>query len=372
MPRSNTTRANSSLTAHRARALRRELRAWYAAERRDLPWRRTQDPYAIWISEAMLQQTRVETVVDYWTRFLARFPTIEALAAAGEEEVMEAWSGLGYYRRARALRAAAAVLVAEHGGEFPREHEAALALPGIGPYTAGAVLSIAFDAPLALVDGNVERVFARVFELREHAASPALKRASWAYARELLPRTGSGDWNQALMELGALVCTPRAPRCPECPWRRECATAGEQANSLPLPRKKRDPIEVELEVRLARDGTRLLLERRPRGGRMAGLWEFPTIEREGPEGGLSGLFPATWAWGGARAGAAPSAVLQHGITHHRIRAQVRPGRVRAVPDAGLELPAGGELGWFDEQEVASRALTGMARKVLASLSSSPA
>ncbi|MGB0332508.1 MAG: A/G-specific adenine glycosylase, partial [Planctomycetota bacterium] len=161
------------------RSIRRELTLWYAANKRDLPWRRTSDPYAIWVSEAMLQQTRVETVKEYWPRFLERFPTASALAAAEEEAVLEAWSGLGYYRRARSLQAAARVIAEEHGGVFPKDLGAALDLPGVGPYTAGAVVSIAYDVPAPLVDGNVERVFARLFGMEGIRGSGPLGRACW-------------------------------------------------------------------------------------------------------------------------------------------------------------------------------------------------
>ncbi|HUR26931.1 MAG TPA: A/G-specific adenine glycosylase, partial [Planctomycetota bacterium] len=204
-------------------ALRKSLASWYLAQRRDLPWRRTQDPYAIWISEAMLQQTRVETVIGYWARFLARFPDIASLARAREEDVLAAWSGLGYYRRAKSLCEAARAIVAEHGGRFPRSRESVLALPGVGPYTAGAVLSIAFDQREAIVDGNVARVFSRVFALEDVLGSASSQEKLWDLARELLPPTrGAGDWNQALMELGATVCTARDPLCGTCPIARHC------------------------------------------------------------------------------------------------------------------------------------------------------
>ena len=187
------------------------LAEWYGENARDLPWRRTRDAYAIWISEAMLQQTRVEVVVDYWTRFLEQFPDVRALADADEERVLEAWSGLGYYRRARSLQAAARAMVAEYGGEFPRSREAALSLPGVGPYTAGAVLSIAYDLPVTLVGGNVERVLSRVFGIDGTKGSPELLRCIWSAAEFLVERgtaaadrVAPGVWSQALMELGAL------------------------------------------------------------------------------------------------------------------------------------------------------------------------
>ena len=340
-----------------ARALRRRLLAWYLAERRDLPWRRTRDPYAIWISEAMLQQTRVETVVPYWERFLERFPDVDALAEAGEEELLAAWSGLGYYRRARALQAAARVIVEEHGGEFPRDRAAVLALPGVGPYTAGAVLSIAFDAAEPLVDGNVARVFCRLFGLDAPADSAALKRELWERAEALLPRRagprGPGAWNQAVMELGAMLCTPREPHCMLCPLRRDCRALAEgRVARLPRPGRRAEPVDVELEVLLVVQGGRLLLVRRPPEGRMAGMWECPTREL-----GSSHLWPRTFPGTGLVAGEELGEV-RHGITRHRIKARVRAGRRTGRG----RLPAG--LAWYSPEAIQGLGLTGMTRKVL--------
>jgi A/G-specific adenine glycosylase len=337
--------------------LRRRLLAWYRAARRDLPWRRTRDAYAVWISEAMLQQTRVETVLPYWERFLARFPSVEALAAAGEDEVLALWSGLGYYSRARKLREAARQLVERHGGRFPRERAAAEALAGVGPYTAGAVLSIAYDLAEPLVDGNVARVFCRWFALEGDPAAGAVRRALWERAAELVPvGGGAGDWNQALMELGATVCLPRAPRCGECPVAEPCAARAEgRQEELPQLRPRRAPVEVALEVALCRRGGRWLLERRPEGGRMAGLLQFPTRERVPPGGEARGLFPADWP--AALCTSDPVGELRHSITHHRIRAEVRAGR------AGFRGALPG-LSWHAEEELAALQLTGMARKIL--------
>jgi A/G-specific adenine glycosylase len=342
-------------------ALRRALLGWYAEHRRPLPWRATRDPYAIWVSEAMLQQTRVEAVEPYWRRFLARLPTLRALAAADEETVLALWSGLGYYRRARALREAAQAIVARHGGEFPRERESLLALPGVGPYTAGAVLSIAFDQPEPLVDGNVERVLARAFALDGDLSRAAPKRALWARAAALVPREGgAGDWNQALMELGATLCTPRSPRCSGCPWSGLCAAREQgRTDELPRARPRPEPLDVRLELAWIERGGRLLLERRPPGGRMAGLWQPPTIEVPGPGGGLTGLFPPAWPAGARIEIGAALGQVRHGITRHRILARVLAGRLRG-PLAGR----GGALEWIPRARVADLGLTGMARKVL--------
>ncbi|MEO0652483.1 MAG: A/G-specific adenine glycosylase, partial [Planctomycetota bacterium] len=278
-PSSDTPLTEEGLLApERVFELRARLLAWYAAEARDLPWRRTDDPYAIWVSEAMLQQTQVSTVIDYWYRFMQRFPTVGDLARADDESLMGAWSGLGYYSRARNLRAAAKEVFERYGGHFPRHRHEALDLPGVGRYTAGAVLSIAYDLPEPVVDGNVARVFARLFALGDRLGSSELERTLWSVAERLVPAQSSGPdgpgaWNQALMELGAVLCSPREPRCLLCPVQSLCV-ARERGleRSLPLPKERPPTIEVELEVLVVRDDERLLLRQRPPEGRMAGLW----------------------------------------------------------------------------------------------------
>lgn len=204
-------------------ALRASLLRWYRAHRRDLPWRRTRDPYAIWVSEIMLQQTRVETVIPFYERFLTRFPTVAALAKAREPDVLAAWSGLGYYARARNLHAAAGAVAREHAGRVPREPEALRALPGVGPYSAAAITSVAFDRPAAAVDGNVIRVIARIAGLRGRRNDAALRGEVTRRAEALAQGPSPGDWTQALMELGAIVCFPRDPVCGRCPVARRCA-----------------------------------------------------------------------------------------------------------------------------------------------------
>ena len=344
-----------------AAAIRRNLSTWFEENARDLPWRRTRDPYAIWVSEAMLQQTRVEVVQDYWPRFLDAFPTAEALARADEEAVLEAWSGLGYYRRARSLQAAARVIAAEHDGAFPLELDAALALPGVGPYTAGAVLSIAADKPVPLVDGNVERVFARLFAIDGVRGSGPLQRASWAAARFFIARDSDDVaprvWNQALMELGALVCTSRSPSCGTCPLTDHCrARSAGLASALPRPQPKRVPLDVELKIFAARRGDAWLMTRRPPGGLMPGLWEFPTIEISGPE-----LFPRKLESLGFDE-VRTLFEIRHGITKHRIRAAV-------VCSALVSDPGTDGVRWANARDLESLALTGMARKVARRLDS---
>ncbi|MEW6074027.1 MAG: A/G-specific adenine glycosylase [Planctomycetota bacterium] len=342
-------------------ALREPLCRWYAKHRRDLPWRRTCDPYAVWISETMLQQTRVEAVLDAYRDFLARFPDVPSLAGASPAEVEAAWSGLGYYRRARNLHAAARILVAAHAGALPADRDRLLALPGVGRYTAGAILSIAFGRSEPLVDGNVARVLCRLFALDEPLASGALERRLWSLAAALVPPAGArgpvrpGAWNQGLMELGALVCLPREPRCADCPLAARCRARREGREAvLPVRRPRRNGVDVFLEILVVRRGNAVLVVRRPAAGRMAGLWELPTRELA-PPGAPPLLWPAAHARPGLTAGEELGR-LSHAITCHRIRAVVRSGR--------LVGPAG-DARWLAPAAAADLGLTGMARKVLA-------
>jgi A/G-specific adenine glycosylase len=266
--------------------LRSRLLAFFDARSRDLPWRRTADPYAIWVSEIMLQQTRVETVIPYFRRWMERFPDVEALASAPREEVMKAWEGLGYYRRARMLHEAAGIVRDRHDGSLPATPEGLRSLPGIGPYTAGAVASIAFAVPEPAVDGNVRRVLARLLDLPDPGAARLRKEA-----RRLVDPERPGDFNQALMELGATVCTPRSPECTRCPVASLCrARARGVQEERPLPRGS-SPVPhahfaVAVMVARGEDGPRVLLARRPDDGMLGGLWEFPGVRLgEGSPGG---------------------------------------------------------------------------------------
>ena len=261
---------------------RRRLLAWFAARKRDLPWRRTRDPYRIWLSEIMLQQTRVAAVIPYYERFLRAFPNVQALARARTDRVLASWAGLGYYSRARNLQRAAQEIVAHHGGEFPREYQAALALPGIGRYTAAAVLSIAYGASHAVLDGNVARVIARLGALRGDLRVPSTWAGLQSAAQQLLAQSSAGDWNQAMMELGATVCAPKSPRCGDCPvaeWcrARKLGIAGE----LPSARKKRATVDVTLAAAVLLDPkSQTLLVRHvdDPGALFSRLWQFPAVE----------------------------------------------------------------------------------------------
>ncbi len=267
-------------TAARLRGARRALLAHYDRTRRDLPWRATRDPYGIWVSEVMLQQTRVETVRERWGRFLESFPDVPTLAAASEDRVLKAWEGLGYYRRARDLRRAARVLVEEHGGGLPDDPASLRALPGFGEYTTAAVGSIAFGHPVATVDGNVERVLARwLDEARDVKRQPARARIR-EVARRLVDPARAGDFNQALMELGATVCTPREPRCPSCPVGGSCAgRASGRAPSLPARRRRKPSPHHDVAAGIVWRGGKVLIARRPADGLLGGLWEFPGGKR---------------------------------------------------------------------------------------------
>jgi A/G-specific adenine glycosylase len=252
-------------------ALRAALLAAYDRDARDLPWRRDTDPYRILVSEVMLQQTRVETVTGYYDAWLDRFPSTEALASASEDEVLKAWEGLGYYRRARNLHRAARMVREELGGQIPTTVEGLRQLPGVGEYTAGAVASIAFAVPAPAVDGNVTRVLARLFD--EPGPRPAWLRET---AAALVDPERPGDWNQALMELGATVCTPRSPKCDACPVSDQCAAraAGTQLER-PEPKPARPTPRAVIALAVIHDGRRVLLERRARGGLLGGMWAFP-------------------------------------------------------------------------------------------------
>ncbi len=255
-------------TELRKQGFRRQLLAWYDAHARDLPWRESRDPYRVWVSEIMLQQTRVAAVIAHYHEFLRRFPTVEKLARAREASVLAAWSGLGYYRRARMLHAAAKVVVRERGGRFPATSEELRGLPGVGRYTAAAIASIAFGQRVAVVDGNVERVLQRVSGRR--LAGEEL----WLAAEGLLDRERPGDFNQAMMELGATVCTPRVPACLTCAVVELCATRGEVPGAAKTARQKRREIQYALDYR---DGA-VFLVRRARDARlMAGMWELPEV-----------------------------------------------------------------------------------------------
>jgi A/G-specific adenine glycosylase len=259
---------------------RRNLTAWYRRNARPLPWRNSADPYRIWISEVMLQQTTVAAVVPYFERFLVRFPTLASLARANEEEVLRLWEGLGYYSRARNIHKTARLIARELGGQFPDEVHRLLELPGVGRYTAGAIASFAFDRRAPIVEANTLRLYCRLLGFRGDPRSAAGQKLLWEFAGEVLPRKGAGTFNQALMELGATLCTPEDADCPRCPVRRCCAAfANGWQQEIPIPASRPAVTQVsEVAVAIHRDG-RYLMRKRPAGQRWAGLWDFVRFAR---------------------------------------------------------------------------------------------
>jgi A/G-specific adenine glycosylase len=372
MNESNGTEVGSS-RALDPTCLRKRLARWYRSHSRDLPWRRTRDPYSIWLSEIMLQQTTVAAVVPYWERFLGTYPTVASLAAAGEEEVLRLWSGLGYYRRARLLLEAARVVRDDHGGELPRSAEELRRLPGIGEYTAGAIASIAFGEPVIAIDGNVIRVIAR---LRAIGGDPFRRPASAAVrevASRLLDVGDPGTHNQAMMELGATVCTPSNPGCSTCPWSADCASREEGSpERYPQLAPRRRAVALVRAAALIEDSrSRILLRRIPPGGHNAGLFELPTVtvfdaRRHGavpsrqPDARLkesmSGLLRRELGLG-FRPGAA-RALISHAITHLRITLHVFEGELEGrVPDGcGFDWRLGGEARSLELTAATRRAL----------------
>lgn len=254
----------------------RPLLRWFDGHQRDLPWRSNKSPYRVWVSEIMLQQTQVKTVVPYFERFIAKFPSIEALAKAGESEVLKLWEGLGYYRRARQLHAAAKLIVEEHQGKFPNDFAAVLKLPGIGRYTAGAVLSIALDQQLPILEGNSLRVYSRLLALPTDPRLPNNQKLLWGFAESIVPKDRPGDFNQALMELGSEICTPKSPACDQCPLSKLCP-AFEQGLQCKIPAtgKKVNYESIEEAVVIIKRRGKFLVRQCQPGERWAGLWDFP-------------------------------------------------------------------------------------------------
>ncbi|MBI4387274.1 MAG: A/G-specific adenine glycosylase [Elusimicrobia bacterium] len=324
------------------------LLRWYDAKRRRLPWRERPTPYRVWISEIMLQQTQVSTVLPYYERFLKKFPAIAALASAPEKDVLRLWAGLGYYSRARNLREAARRIVREHRGEFPDAWESVIDLPGVGRYTAGAVLSIAFNRPYPVLDGNVARVLSRLYALRGNVKSAPIQKKLWRLAEDLLDPNRPGDWNQAFMELGALVCLPQAPLCGRCPLSEKCA-ARLKGLELQLPETgpKRKPVQLRWTfLWIKKDGKVLLWKRDDSERFLPGHWGLPELRhmkiRPGPI----------------------IARLRHTITHHRIRAEVRTTHLLAG-----NMPP--QARWVSRSDIKNYLVSSLWLKVLKSASGYP-
>lgn len=267
------------------RYFRTDLPQWFEETARDLPWRRNREPYLVWISEIMLQQTRVDQMLPYFHRFIDRFPSVEALASASLDEVLHTWEGLGYYARARNLHRSAQIIVKEYAGKLPDSYDELRRLPGIGAYTAAAIVSIAYNKPYAVVDGNVIRVLSRIFEIEEDVRLPRTRSAIQTLADELVPLDDPGAFNQAMMELGATICTPRNPRCEACPLRPTCgAYQHDTVNDFPVVSARKPIPHYDVAVGLIfNDNGHILIQKRPEDGMLGGLWEFPGGKRESDE-----------------------------------------------------------------------------------------
>lgn len=328
--------ANHSATLVLPPRIGRKLLAWFRRYRRDLPWRRDRNPYRIWVSEVMLQQTQVATVIPYFERFVRHFPSLADLAAADEQEVFRLWEGLGYYRRARHLHQAAKKLVTEHHGRFPQDPAVLHSLPGIGRYILGAILSQAFDQRLPILEANCERVLCRLLGVKKHPKLGLVRRWLWQVAEDILPKKDVGDFNQALMELGALICTPSNPQCNACPLAEQCrANQLGLQREIPLRSNGRNPSHCLEVAAVVRRGPLVFLVQRPEKGRWAGMWEFPhgTISAgesvdEAAQRMLHELTGLRVDWG------AELISLNHSVTHHRIaliclEAVYRSGKFRS-------------------------------------------
>lgn len=338
-------------------AIRRKLVRWYQSNKRDLPWRRSGDPYAIWISETMLQQTQVATVIPYYKKFLDHFPTVDALARAPLPQVLRLWSGLGYYRRAENLKKAARQIVRGHAGQIPQDFAQLRALAGIGDYTAGALLSIAFGKPYPAVDGNVRRVLGRLLRVTD-------ERKLRAIAAELVPAKRPGEFNQAIMELGATICTPKNQRCADCPMHSLCAS---RSNPGAAVFGSQTPVRfknVVWPLAIVRRGGKILLRRRGANGLLAGLWELPGQELTGKES-ITRLFGRELD-GLTLAHARPKKLgeIRHAITHRRIRA---PIFIFELIDKGPTTLPGSRWRWVAPAKLREHAISSMTAKAVSLL-----
>jgi A/G-specific adenine glycosylase len=346
------------------RSFRRRLLVWYGRHARDLPWRRRRDPYAVWVSEIMLQQTQVATVKPYFERFLKTFPTIGALAAADEHDVLRLWEGLGYYRRAQQLHKAARLVVSDYGGQFPRDPQTVRRLPGIGRYTAGAILSIAFNLRQPILEANTVRLFARLLAYQRDPRSVEGRRLLWAMAEAVLPDRDAGTFNQAIMELGSEVCAARAPQCETCPAILLCR-ANQQGRQLEIPPPKaKRPVEAVREAAVVvRRGARVLLWRRPNSGRWAGLWDFPRFALDGqsPTAIHRELIENVRSLCGVTAAIQKHvATLTHGVTRFRITLECYEARHVSHETAAATQP---ETGWFRPAELDDLPLSSTGRQL---------
>jgi A/G-specific adenine glycosylase len=362
------------------------LQPWYAENARDLPWRRTRDPYAVWVSEIMLQQTQVKTVIPFWERWMRELPTIAAVAQAPPAKIHKLWEGLGYYSRVRNLQRAARVIGAKHGSQFPQSFDDVLALSGIGRYTAGAICSIAFNQPTPILDGNVIRVLARLFGIAGDPKAKPVNARLWRRAEELVvcaqtqtapksknradlvpDRAGRACslLNQSLMELGALVCTPRHPQCRICPVKRRCTALREgRVATLPNPGRRVAVMARYFVAFVIGRGGKFLLRQRPAGGVNAHLWEFPNVEVAGAGMDAGSVFQA--AFGGAAPELVPLCTIKHTITNHRITVEAygAGGGDGFLEDESFKIHFANKMGvWRTPAQVQELALPAAHRKI---------
>ncbi|MFD1428126.1 A/G-specific adenine glycosylase [Kroppenstedtia sanguinis] len=341
-------------------AVRKKLLDWYDRNQRDLPWRESKDPYRVWVSEIMLQQTRVDTVIPYYERFMSLFPTPGALAAAKEDDVIKAWEGLGYYSRARNLHTAVKEVVETYDGVVPDDPATVSRLKGVGPYTTGAILSIAYNRPIPAVDGNVFRVLSRWFALWDDVTRTSARRKFEELDRLLIPQDRPGDFNQALMELGALICTPVSPACADCPVQEECQAYrdGIQAE-LPVKTKSKPPVPVRMTFGWIRKGPQVLLQRRPSEGLLGRMWGLPTVETLPEELVPGGTLRDHWAGHGLKLELGPVVgELDHVFSHRRWLITLVQGLCLAEEN----LPA--DCAWVEEKELEHYALPNVYRKAV--------
>lgn len=367
----------------RVLSLRNRLLRWYDREKRELPWRTSRDPYHVLVSELMLQQTRVDVVLPYFDRWTVRWPTLGALADATEDDVLAAWSGLGYYRRARSLLAIAKSVVSDHGGTLPHDPATLRTLPGIGSYTAAAIASIAFDVPVAVVDGNVERVLIRLLAdardpsaARRRGVEEAARRLVTGFTDDdpaaMIPPEGlrPADWNQAMMELGALVCVPREPRCGECPWGRSClGFRSGLAAELPRKKEKKPTREVTLHAAVVWRDDHFLLVQRPEGTLLSGMWELPTTDENEP---VTALAPrlAELLGHDVEMPAEPTRRVRHTITTRRITLHVHEITLAVVDPAAVAESSPGQV-WLRTHDLRDFGVSSMTRKALAGAGGGP-
>jgi A/G-specific adenine glycosylase len=358
-------------------AVRERLAAWYEEARRDLPWRLSGDSYRILVSEMMLVQTTVTAVIPYFERFLSRFPDVESLAEADEADVLKSWEGLGYYRRARQLHAAAKMIVHEYGGKIPADPAAVRALPGVGRYIAGAILSFAFDRPEPIVEANSQRVLARLLAIEDELKSASTQARIWEAAERLVPENGAGKFNQALMEQGALVCTPREPACLVCCLSQQCAArARGLQDRLPVMTPKPPPLAVtEACAIVVREG-KILIVQRGRGGLWEQFWEFPTIHLEGADpGGRSFGQRVDLAQGVLRLTGisielgAEVKSLTYSVTNHRVRLTAHLAQARG----GVLHPGAGHVDarWVEPERLGDYTFSSASRRVIAWIQQEP-